>query len=97
MLILKKGKKKTQIFTVCKCNKCGEITAGLSDDMAKRVEDKYDTKGLAVNTLCTNCCRTLSTEILSDEEYKALFVSVILTMKDGRTKAASEDDIFIYV
>lgn len=98
MLMIKKGKQKTQVFKVAVCDKCGAEYIYIESAYKTKFKDVFTDEAIYVaDVYCENCKYLLRIQTLTHELYEKKMSEVKVTQKDGCVRKLTEKEMFMYV
>lgn len=98
MLQIKKGKKKTQVFKIIVCDKCGAEYIYIESAYKLRMKDIFTNDDIYVASVsCTNCNNLLRVRELTNENYKKELSDVLVCDKNGVNRKMTDDEMFMFI
>lgn len=102
MLMIKKGKTKTQVFQIVTCEDCGSEYIYIPEAMKTKVQDKFIGDNIySCDPMCYNCGGgKLKHQSYYNEEYQDILdkAQILVTDKEeNKPRKMNHNDMFIFI
>lgn len=98
MMLIKKGKIKTRVFTYVRCKTCDAVYAYINIGLKDYVSDIFKDEDIFEHTdVCPNCGKVLHTFELTEDNYREHSKAILCKEPSGKTRYLTDDEIFVYI
>lgn len=101
MLMIKKGKTKTQVFQIVTCEDCGAKYIYIPEALKGRLQDKFVGDSIYSCDSKCQCCGggKLKHRPYCDGDYQDMLdkAEIVITDKDNNSRKLIHNDMFIFI